>query len=60
MSIMKDWTTLELIEFLNSYNRVINKCEELEKGQYVSMYQGLYQMAFEELYSRSELLAMAY
>lgn len=55
MSFVKEWTTLELIEFLNSYNRVI-KVDEKEALKYKT----LYVYAFNELLNRSPLLAMLY
>lgn len=52
---VKQWTTLELVEFLNSYNRVFkeNEVEALK-------YKELYVEAFNELNKRSPLLAMVY
>jgi hypothetical protein len=53
--ITKDWTTLEIIEFLNSYNRVFktNREEALK-------YQYLYVLAFNELINRQPLMALLY
>ncbi len=55
MNITKEWSTLELMEFLNSYNRVYkqNKDKALK-------FQKLYVFAFAELHNRSQLLAMTY
>jgi hypothetical protein len=52
---VKAWTTLEIIEFLNSYNRVfkINRAEALK-------YQELYVSAFAELCERCPLMALLY
>lgn len=55
MSIVKEWTTLELIEFMNSYNRVYKK--DVSKAK---KYQPLYVLAFAELHSRSSLLSILY
>jgi hypothetical protein len=53
--LVKEWTTSELIEFLNSYNRVYKETQ----GEALQ-YQTLYVIAFAELFSRSQLLAMLY
>lgn len=55
MDIVKNWTTLELIEFLNSYNRIFN----IDPAK-VDPYKWLYLYAREELSKRSKLLAMLY
>lgn len=53
--LMKEWKTSELIEFLNSYNRVF----EVHPSEALP-FQTLYVFAFAELYSRSPLLALVY
>lgn len=55
MKDLKDWTTSELIEFLNSYNRVF----EVFPSEALP-FQSLYVKAFAELFDRSPLLAMIY
>lgn len=53
--MVKDWTTLELIEFLNSYNRTFNtNQQEALKHQY------LYVEAFAELSMRAPLMSLLY
>lgn len=52
---IKQWKTSELIEFLNSYNRVFK--EDRNKAL---PYQKLYVKAFNELHNRSPLLALVY
>ncbi|WP_179880163.1 hypothetical protein [Bacillus cereus] len=53
--MVKDWTTLELVEFLNSYNRVFNT-----NKQEVLKYQYLYVEAFAELSMRAPLMSLLY
>ncbi len=55
MSIVKEWTTLELIEFMNSYNRVYKR-DENEANKH----RELYVLAFAELHNRSSLLSILY
>jgi len=52
---IKDWKLSELIEFLNSYNRVF----EVHPNDTLS-FRTLYVEVFNELFDRSELLAMLY
>lgn len=53
--MIKEWTTLELIEFLNSYNRLYkyNKKEALK-------YNNLYIAVFDEFSNRQPIMAMLY
>lgn len=55
MSILKDWKTSELVDFLNSYNRVHSTCPSDALP-----YRNLYVKVFTELNSRSPLLALIY
>lgn len=54
-NITKDWTTTEIIEFLNSYNRVF-KHNTNESSKYVT----IYVHAFEELMKRNPIMALLY
>lgn len=53
--LIKEWKTSELIEFLNSYNRVF----EIHPSEALP-FQKLYVFAFAELYERNPLIAMLY
>jgi hypothetical protein len=53
--ILEQWETSELVEFLNSYNRVF----ETHPSEAIP-FQTLYVYAFDELFNRSPLLAMIY
>jgi hypothetical protein len=55
MEIVKDWKTTELIEFLNSYNRVFK-----ENPNEALKYQRLYVEVFAELSIRMPLMALIY
>ena len=55
MNVTKEWTTTEIMEFLNSYNRVFKT-----NPQKAMRFQPLYVSAFDELSKRSKLLAMLY
>ncbi|MDY7043714.1 hypothetical protein RVS70_05795 [Virgibacillus sp. M23] len=55
MNLVKDWTTLELVEFLTSYNRVLKK--DKNKAQ---QYRYLYIFAHAELSNRQPLIALIY
>ncbi|HDR7263644.1 TPA: hypothetical protein QCW91_002040 [Bacillus cereus] len=55
MNVTKEWTTTELMEFLNSYNRVFKT-----NPQKAMRLKSLYVSAFDELSKRSKLLAMLY
>ncbi len=53
--MVKEWKTSELVEFLNSYNRVFNRNQEQ-----ALKFQKLYVIVFAELYKRNPLMAMLY
>lgn len=55
MKIVEEMTTLEMIEFLNSYNRLfaVNQKEALK-------YRKLYVVVFAELCERQPLIALTY
>lgn len=53
--MIKEWKTSELIEFLNSYNRVFK-----EDSNRALRFQTLYVEVFEELCKRNPLMAMLY
>lgn len=53
--IVREWTTLELLEFLTSYNRMYKT--EIDK---TNPYQELYIHAFAELNKRYPLMALLY
>ncbi len=55
MNVTKEWTTKELMEFLNTYNRVLKT-----NPQNAMRLKSLYVSAFDELSKRSKLLAMLY
>lgn len=54
-NITSDWKTSELIEFLNSYNRVFN-----ENHSKTIQYRDLYVNAFAELQYRQPLMSLLY
>lgn len=53
MKTVKDWTTTELIEFLNSYNRATNVSEK-------DKFKNLYLYAREEIIIRMPIMAVIY
>ena len=53
--MLKEWKTLELIEFLNSHSR-LSKMGKEEAKQYLE----LRKLAIKEISSRSRLLAIPY
>ncbi|HDR7066901.1 TPA: hypothetical protein QCW42_004007 [Bacillus cereus] len=53
--MIKQWETSEIVDFLNSYNRVLEVHKEVSEP-----WKAWYEVAKQELDSRSSLMAMLY